>query len=371
MINSSLNILAITGIEHKQIIGKKRVFFELSKKMKGFVNFNEVSLSGDKKIIIPGQHYIYYLFLYANKINQNLNDDTDLIHAFSQVETFLFPKIKSEAPKIATCLDIIPIVYPQNNVNFIENLFIKYSIKGMEKADKIICISEHTKKDLINFTNIDPDKIETIYLGINENFKKLRKDQIESFKQQYSLQNPFILYVGSEQPRKNFISLVKAFYKLTKIKGFEELKLVKVGKPQTSRRERKKLMEFINGLGLQEKIKFIDYVDEINLPKLYNAADLFVFPSLYEGFGLPPLESMACGTPVIASNRASVPEVVGDAGIVLDPLNIDQLTKEMENVLNSESLQKELFQKGLNRSRKFTWENCAKDTLKVYNELLD
>ena len=111
-------------------------------------------------------------------------------------------------------------------------------------------------------------------------------------------------------------------------------------------------------------------MDESNLPLVYNAADLFVFPSLYEGFGLSPLESMACGTPVIASNRSSIPEVVGDAGILVDPLNIDELTEKMVDVLNNEDI-KDLSKKGLERSENFTWEKCAEQTLKVYNDLLN
>ena len=368
MIENSLNISAVTGFESDEIIGKKRVFFELSRKLTNQVNYNEVSFR--LKRIFPFQNLLYSLFFYSSKINKNINGNTDIIHAFSQEEALVLPKIKSEIPKIATCLDIIPLVYKQNN-NIIQNIFLKNSIKGMEKADKVISISDYTKRDLVKYSNINPEKIKTIYLGVNESFKKLGKNEVDLFKEKYSLEEPFILYVGSEQPRKNFNALVKSFYKLTKLKGFEKFKLIKVGRPQTSRRERENLNKMINNFGLQKKIKFMDYVDESDLPLVYNAADLFVFPSLYEGFGLSPLESMACGTPVIASNRSSIPEVIGDAGILVDPLNIDELTEKMVDVLNNEDIKKDLSKKGLERSENFTWEKCAKETLKVYNDLLD
>lgn len=369
MYDSCLNVSAVTGFESDEIIGKKRVFSELSEKLTNHVTFNEVSYRFDKRIL-PFQNLLYSLFFYSNKINKNINENTDVIHAFSQEESLVLPKIKSDIPKIATCLDIIPLVYKQNN-NIIQNIFLKKSIKGMEKADKVISISDYTKRDLVKYSNINPEKIKTIYLGVNESFKKIGNNEVELFKEKYSLEEPFILYVGSEQPRKNFNVLIKSFYKLNKIEGFENFKLIKVGRPQTSLGERENLNKMINNLGLQKKIKFIDYVDESNLPLVYNAADLFVFPSLYEGFGLSPLESMACGTPVIASNRSSIPEVVGDAGILVDPLDIDELTEKMVDVLNNEDIKKDLSKKGLERSENFTWEKCAEQTLKVYNDVLN
>ena len=369
MYDSCLNVSAVTGFESDEIIGKKRVFSELSEKLTNHVTFNEVSYRLDKRIL-PFQNLLYSLFFYSNKINKNINENTDVIHAFSQEESLVLPKIKSDIPKIATCLDIIPLVYKQNN-NIIQNIFLKKSIKGMEKADKVISISDYTKRDLVKYSNINPEKIKTIYLGVNESFKKIGNNEVELFKEKYSLEEPFILYVGSEQPRKNFNVLIKSFYKLNKIEGFENFKLIKVGRPQTSLGERENLNKMINNLGLQKKIKFIDYVDESNLPLVYNAADLFVFPSLYEGFGLSPLESMACGTPVIASNRSSIPEVVGDAGILVDPLDIDELTEKMVDVLNNEDIKKDLSKKGLERSENFTWEKCAEQTLKVYNDVLN
>ena len=240
----------------------------------------------------------------------------------------------------------------------------------MKDVDKIITISDFTKNELINYTNISPNKIKTIYLGVDNQFKQLSSKEIEDIRMEYKLPNSYILYVGSEQSRKNFISIIKALYNLKKKYNLKDLKLIKAGRSQIHDSQRNKIFDLIKELNLEKDIIFTNYVSEEYLVKLYNAADIFVYPSLYEGFGLPPLEAMACGCPVITSNTSSLPEVVGDAGIMINPYDIDSLTESIHKILADNDLKKELSKKSLERAKFFNWKKTADQTLEVYEEVL-
>ncbi|MFZ0442832.1 MAG: glycosyltransferase family 1 protein, partial [Methanobacterium sp.] len=176
----------------------------------------------------------------------------------------------------------------------------------------------------------------------------------------------YILYVGSETPRQNLIFLLKAFNKLKK--KLPNVKLLKIGDPQ-SYGARKQLIYSINEMGLQNDVIFIGYVSEEELPKWYNASDLLVYPCLYAGFGLPPLEAMACGTPVITSNTSSLPEVIDDAGTMVDPNNVTNMASKMYEILNNPDLRGDLIKKGLKRAQFFTWEKAANETYAVYDSM--
>lgn len=215
--------------------------------------------------------------------------------------------------------------------------------------------------DIIRYFKIPENKIKVIYLGVDEDYKPLSETEIRKVRQKYHLNYPFILYVGSLISHKNIPTLIKAFYKLKKY-GLPH-KLVITGKRGW---KYKNIFEIISKLNLQKDVVFTGYVQREDLPALYNAADLFVYPSLYEGFGLPPLEAMACGTPVITSNTSSLPEVVGNAGIMVDPYDIDGLAKAMYEVLTNEGLRAELRKRGLERAKMFSWKKTAEETLNVY-----
>ncbi|AXI24805.1 glycosyl transferase family 1 [Methanofervidicoccus sp. A16] len=350
-----------------EIFGKYRVYYETATRLTNYIDFNEISYFLPK-YKIPCKTIICNLIFYPKIVKNSLRKDTDLVHVWSQEEAFIINKFKFNTKTIVTCLDIIPILYKKNN-GLIYASFIKYSLKGMKKSDRIITISKHVKNDLVRHFSISEEKINVIYLGVNEHYKPIPENEIEKIKYKYNLKFPFILYVGSEQPRKNFPTLIKAFYKLKTKYGFNNIKLVKAGNPQISKYKRKHIMKLIDKLNLQKDIIFTGYVPEEDLPALYNAADLFVYPSIYEGFGLPPLEAMACGTPVITSNTSSLPEVVGDAGIMVDPYDVDGLSKAMYEVLTNDGLREELRKKGLERAKLFSWKECAEEHLKVYEEV--
>ncbi|WP_083810054.1 glycosyltransferase family 4 protein [Methanothermococcus okinawensis] len=307
---------------------------------------------------IPFGHEIQKMIITPNTLKKH---DFDIVHDVYHFGPFLSLK---KPKKILTVYDLTPLLYSETHKKS-KVLMHKYLFPLILKnSNKIISISHHTKQDIIKYFKIPEDKIKVIHLAANENYKPLKEKEINEVKQKYNLNYPFILYVGGLEPKKNIPTLLKALYKLKK-QGINH-KLILTG---VKRWKYKSIFETIEKLNLQKDVIFTGYVPDEDLPALYNAADLFVYPSLYEGFGLPPLEAMACGTPVITSNTSSLPEVVGDAGIMINPYNVDELAKAMNEVLTNEGLREELSKKGLERAKLFSWKKCAEEHLKVYEEV--
>lgn len=286
--------------------------------------------------------------------------DLDIIHNPSQIPTY----VKAKQKYILTVHDLTPFIVPSESKFGRPTIHKILFPRTLRNADKIIADSYNTKKDLINYFKIPADKIRVIYLAASEKFKPLDNQGIYTFKEKYGFNFSFILYVGTLEGRKNIPFLIKSFYEFRK--KSQNVKLVIAGKKGW---KYKNIFSMIDELNLNNEIIFTGYVPEEDLPGLYSSADLFVYPSIYEGFGLPPLEAMACGCPVITSNISSLPEVVGDAGIMVDPYNVDELSSAMYKVLNDSVLRKDLVTKGLNRAKMFNWEKCAKDTINVYREV--
>jgi len=301
----------------------------------------------------------FFNLIYYPKIIQNKRRPNAITHITHQGYAYLASLLNLQ-PAIVTCHDIIPLIFYNN----IKKLKFRYSISGIKNADKIIADSYNTKQDIISYFKIPDEKIKVIYLAADKIFQPLDKVIISKIKQKYNFDFPLILYVGTLEPRKNIPTLIKAFCKLKK-EGLPHILLV-TGKKDG---KYKKIFEMVKRLNLQKDTIFTGYVPEEDLPAIYNAADLFVYPSLYEGFGLPPLEAMACGTPVITSNTSSFPEVVGDAGIMVKPHDVDELAKVMYEVLTNDGLREDMIKKGLKQAKKFSWKKCAKETLEVYQEV--
>jgi glycosyltransferase involved in cell wall biosynthesis len=321
------------------------------------VRYNNIIVSYPSKI--PFKRLLWHNYIWFKK---GYLDELDIIHNPTHVQIFL----KFHQKYIVTVHDIVPFISLDRcriGRQLVYKLFFQRTLKT---ADKIIAVSNSTKNDLINYFNIPEEKIRVILLAADEKFKPLSNKEIKEAKQKYNLNFPFILYVGTLEPRKNIPSLIKAFYKLKK--KTLQYKLVITGKKGWKYKE---IFETIDKLNLQNDVVFTGYVSDDDLPALYNAADLFVYPSIYEGFGLPPLEAMACGTPVITSNTSSLPEVVGDAGIMIDPPDVDGLADAMHEVLTNEGLRANMIKKGLGRAKMFSWEKCARETLEVYEEVYD
>lgn len=234
------------------------------------------------------------------------------------------------------------------------------------RADAIIAISNHTKMDCIKYLGIPEEKIRVIYEAADEIFKpeKIKEEMKNHLKDKYGIEFPFILSVGTLEKRKNLPNVLKAFYRLKKTGNHHKLVIVgKIGWKYN------KIFSTMEELDLKKDVIFTGYVPDEDLVKIYNAADLFVFPSIYEGFGLPPLEAMACGCPVITSNTSSLPEVVGDAGVTVDPYDDKALADEMHRILSNDGFKTELSKKSLERAELFSWRQTAKETWNVYEEV--
>lgn len=233
-------------------------------------------------------------------------------------------------------------------------------------ADAIITISENSKKDIIRYLGIPPGRISVIPGGIDERFKPQNDPEaISAIRSKYGLNRAFILHVGTLEPRKNLVGLIQAYHRS---RAREEYQLVMAGGKGWMY---KQIFKTVEKLGLTKDVIFTGYVPEIDLPALYNASSLFVFPSLYEGFGLPPLEAMACGTPVVTSKVSSLPEVTADAALLVDPLNIEEIKDSIDSVLSDHKLASSLKTKGLDRAGLFTWERTAEKTIEVYRKVLE
>jgi glycosyltransferase involved in cell wall biosynthesis len=343
--------------------GAGRYAFNLFTHLKDMTDVDLLFCNGDESSAevkrIDGHNFPLFkktlnaYFCYPKKIPQNY----DIYHISNQ---FLSRTLKFRTPSILTILDLIPLT--RKELPFLVRYLQKKALKYAVNARRIISISEYTKNDIIRLLNIPADKIEVIYIGVDSCLFKKQNNTEARKRLKLPTDKKIILHVGSEEPRKNVASLVKAFYKLQKKK--QDILLIRVGE------KRKQIENLIDTLGIRDKVIRYTNLREDKLSLVYNAADLFIFPSFYEGFGFPPLEAMACGVPVITSNRTSLPEIVGDAGIMIDPDDTETLADKMYEVLRNEVLRNDMIKKGLKRSKMFSWEICAKKTLKVYNEVV-
>ncbi len=326
------------------------------------INFCFIKSVADKQllpeIVIPNtipkfKRYPWYLTLpRALK-----NADIDLVHNPTGIATYF----KFKQKYILSVHDLTPLLYPETHPYGIvlhDKIFFP---KTLLTADAIITGSNNTKNDIIEKFNIPPEKIQVIYYAAHPYFKPRPDEEIKRVKEKYGIDFPYILYVGTLEPRKNIITLLKAFSEM--LKERTDVKLVIVGAKGW---KYSGIFKFVNDYHLNNYIIFTDYVEHSDLPAIYSGAKVFVYPSLYEGFGIPPLEAMSCGCPVITSNVSSLPEVVDSAGILVDPLNYHELKDSILEVINDENLGKSLRTKGLSRAEFFSWKKCAQLTKEVY-----
>jgi glycosyltransferase involved in cell wall biosynthesis len=286
---------------------------------------------------------------------------TGLLDIFHSTD-FVLPPVR-QARTILTVHDLAFMRLPQCAEASLRAYLNKVVPRSIERADLVLADSQSTKSDLIELLGVSPDKIEVVYAGVERRFRPMEGEiALQRAKKRYGLDFPFILSLGTLEPRKNFSGLIEAYA----LMGDKELKLVIAG-------GRGWLYDGVfarvEELGLEDKVIFPGFVADEDLPALYNLAELFVFPSLYEGFGLPPLEAMACGTPVVTSDRPSLPEVVGEAGLMVEATDSEELAEAMERVLTDENLRRERREKGLKQAERFTWEAAAGKLLDVYRRL--
>ena len=266
----------------------------------------------------------------------------------------------TSVPTILVVHDLATFIVPEARLplktRILERLLLK---RASQKSKAIVTLSESTKNDLIRVFQIPSFKITVTGEGVSNKIHSVDR-HVEN------LPERFILFVGTIEPRKNIARLIHA-YSTLESSIQKDYPLVIVGKRGWYWED---VDLAIKERNVQDRIVFLDYVPDEDLPAIYSRAACFVYPSLYEGFGLPPLEAMACGTPVITSNISSLPEVVGEAGILVDPYNIEEIAQAIRTVLTDPDLRRSMSEKGLERAKLFTWENTARQTIKIYEEVL-
>jgi glycosyltransferase involved in cell wall biosynthesis len=237
----------------------------------------------------------------------------------------------------------------------------------VHKAAAIVTVSQNSKRDIVRLLRVPAAKVFVTYAAPNPMFARLEdKRQLNRIRHKYELGQDFVLGIGSADPRKNLKCLVQAYSRMpSELTARYQLAIV-----WTHHQLQDDMLAFVERLGLTRRVRFLRAVSDQDLVSLYNAASLFVFPSLYEGFGLPPLEAMACGTPVVAAKNSSIPEIVGDAALLVDVDDCREVSGVMSRVLGDEALQVSLSRRGVRRAQGFSWDRCAEETANIYDMVL-
>lgn len=270
------------------------------------------------------------------------------------------------ARRVVTIHDLALLRSPQLGTDALSR-FVRRTARSAAEADGIIADSESTRRDLIELLGLPAQKLRVIYPGFDPAFQVLPEEAArDRVCQRFGLSGPYILHVGTLEPRKNLEMLVKAYARLRRERQIPH-RLVLVGARGW---KYESLFHCIDRLDSPDAVCYLGPVPASDLPALYNAAELFVYPSLYEGFGLPPLEALACGTPVVTSNISSLPEVVGDAACLVDPSDEPGLASAIAGILGDAELRRRMRERGLAQARRFSWERCARETLALYRELV-
>lgn len=290
----------------------------------------------------------------------------EMVDVFFAPTSLIIPSIISKEIKcIVTIHDLVALLFPSNHNKkavLIEKMLLGRAVK---KADKILAVSSNTKQDLIEKFQLDESKIEVVYASGSESFQQIEDpEMLENFRLKTNLPEKFFLAVGTIEPRKNYPNLIKAFAEFSK--KYPKYRLIIVGRDGWQFEETYKA---IHENYMQKKVHFLGYLSEKSIVNLYNMAEAFVFPSLYEGFGIPPLDAMRCGCPVIAANTSSLPEVVGNAGILIDPKNPHSITAAMLKIVENKELRDTMVQNGFAQAKKFSWEASAKRLLEIIKKI--
>jgi glycosyltransferase involved in cell wall biosynthesis len=287
----------------------------------------------------------------------------DLFHAPHYVLPPLTP-----CKSVVTIHDCIHLRFPQYLPNRLAYAYARSSLWfATHRSNRVLTVSEASKRDILRYFRVPDRKIDVIYNAIDERFgEPPTPEEIERVRDRYQLNAPYVLYAGNIKPHKNLERLIEAFHTLRR-GDLEHVKMLIIGdeisKYATLRRA-------VHKYKLHKHVRFFGFVPDKTLAVLYRLARAFVFPSLYEGFGLPPLEAMASGTPVITSNLSSLPEVVGDAALLIDPYDADAIADAMRRVLLDSDLREDLRQRGLRRVAEFSWDRSVRRVREIYEEVL-
>ena len=302
----------------------------------------------------------YSLGLKTISLLKTLRNFSELIHFpnqhFGRYLPFLF------VDSIITVHDVDRMVFNHEKESIFERIGLFFDRWGIRFAKHIITVSETTKSDLIKYLNIPNERITVIYNGVDHKvFSPKRKNKLFPFR--------YVLFVGSERPRKNLERIFKAFAMLLKNPQFKDMKLVKIGGPGREISFREDTINFLENIGIKEHCVFLEDVENKDLSKYYTSAEFLIYPSLYEGFGLPILESMASDCPVITSKVSATAEISSKAALLVDPLNIKDIYQGMFNLMIDTDLRQDLIRKGNKLVRQFSWDKTVDETMQLYRNL--
>jgi glycosyltransferase involved in cell wall biosynthesis len=268
---------------------------------------------------------------------------------------------------VVTIHDCIHLMFPQYLPNRLAYVYAKGSMwMASKKANRILTVSEASKRDILRFFDVPPDKVSVIHNAIDERFlAPANAERMDLVRQRFQLEHPFVLYVGNIKPHKNIERLIDAFGR-ARSQGPDHLKLVIIGDEIS---KYPALRQSVHKHKLDKHVRFLGFQPTETLAAFYRLARAFVFPSLYEGFGLPPLEAMACGCPVVTSNVSSLPEVAGGAALLVDPYDEDAIAKGIVTAVTDESVRADLITRGIDRARSFSWTQSVKRIHEIYMEV--
>jgi glycosyltransferase involved in cell wall biosynthesis len=347
-------------------------------------SLNKVDSTNDYLLFMPNSQNLDINFSTNFKVCNNINKDcngnfwseVNIPNALNKEDMNLYhvpqngvglPSEK-KCPFVITLHDVIPLRMPDTVSDRYLHIFNEELPNILSLCDGIITVSNFSKQDISKAFSFPQNKIHVTYLAAEEIYKPLDKNlSADIIKRIYGLSGDFILYVGGFSPRKNIIGLLYAFRKLLS-KTSKDLKLVIAGEKGLSFERYKTITE---KLQIQNNVIYPGFIPLEHMPYLYNAAKLFVYLSFYEGFGLPPIEAMASGIPVVASNITSLPEILNDSALLVDPYNEDAICDSLYMGLFDEDLRKNMIKKGLLLTSKLKWENTARETLKIYKSIAD
>lgn len=305
----------------------------------------------------PAHHKLERLALAVELLPRGL----DLLHSPDFI-----PPLNGSFRSVITVHDLAFLRYPQFLTEESRAYYCQIG-DAIKRADHIIAVSEATRADLVEMLGAPEYKITVVYEAASEQFRPPTPAEVNRIREKHNLLAPYILFVSTIEPRKNIDGLLRAYAALIDMMPDAPQLVVVGGKGWLY----DKTMALYDELKLGERVRWLGSVDYADLPALYGAAEVFCLPSFYEGFGLPPLEAMACGAPVVVSGRASLPEVVGEAGLTVDPDDPSSIAGALHRVLTDSALAADLRAKGLTRAEMFSWARAARETLAVYERTLD
>lgn len=337
-------------------IDKKNEYWIVREKSAGDISENVKELIIPSKKIPGGGAYRLFVTIPKRLIQKGV----DIVVEPRHFGPFNLPK---NIKRVTVIHDLSPLHYPQWHQFISSKLQQLFLPSILKRADHIITNSNFTAQDVINYFPLTKNKTSGILLGKEDFFKPTPNLPILA---KLGLQAPYILHTGTIEPRKNLPLLVKAFEQIKKEKP-TNLQLVLVGKLGWKSAS---LQQQIAASPFKKDIKLLGYVERAVLPTIYTGATAFVYPSHFEGFGLPVLEAMSCGTPVVVSNTSSLPEIIGTAGLAFSPNNLDQLIKSIHQILEDRILQQTLSKQSLLQATKFSWHKTAQETLKIFEQLM-